>query len=110
MAKVNSSKSGLLKRLGLKAVNPGVFCGEWRGSGKRLESRSPIDGSLIASVVTASEKDYEPLIRTAQKSLQQWQALPAPRRGEVVRQLGDALRGLKSDLGNLVTWEAGKIV
>jgi aldehyde dehydrogenase (NAD+) len=105
-----SSSSTLLKKLGLTPTNPGAFCGEWLGSGKLLESISPNDGRVLARVRTATAAEYERAIGRAQKAFQAWQTLPAPKRGEVVRQLGNALRRHKSDLGRLVTLEAGKII
>ncbi|MDB6056388.1 MAG: piperideine-6-carboxylate dehydrogenase, partial [Verrucomicrobiales bacterium] len=100
----------LLKKLGLKAINSGVFWGEWGGSGRVLESVSPIDGKVIAKIKTGTAADYEKVVTRAQKAFQQWQNVPAPKRGEIVRQLGNALREAKSDLGKLVTLEAGKIL
>jgi aldehyde dehydrogenase (NAD+) len=100
----------LLKRLGLKTENPGVFCGEWLGSGKLLKSISPIDGRVIASVRTASPAEYERAAQRARQAFLEWQLVPAPKRGEIVRQLGNALREAKRDLGRLVTLEMGKIL
>ena len=105
-----ASTSALLKKLGLDSDNPGVFCGEWLGRGKSLPSLSPIDGSVLATVRTATEAEYERTARRAQDAFRKWQLLPAPKRGEIVRQLGNALREAKSDLGRLVTLEAGKIL
>ena len=102
--------SALLKKLGLHADNPGVFCGEWLGSGKSLPSLSPIDGRVLATVRTATEKEYERTARRAQRAFRQWRLIPAPKRGEIVRQLGNALRKAKPDLGRLVTLETGKIL
>jgi aldehyde dehydrogenase (NAD+) len=99
-----------LKRLGLKAENPGAFCGQWLGSGKILKSVSPIDGKTLATVRTATPDEYEQTIKRAQEAFQKWQTVPAPKRGEIVRQLGNALREAKRDLGRLVTLEAGKIL
>jgi aldehyde dehydrogenase (NAD+) len=96
--------------LGLEGDNPGVFCGEWLGSGKALQSVSPVDGQLLATVRTATSEQYEHAMRCAEKAFRGWQAVPAPKRGEVVRQLGNALREAKEDLGRLVTLEAGKIL
>ncbi|HTZ19338.1 MAG TPA: aldehyde dehydrogenase family protein, partial [Opitutaceae bacterium] len=110
MSHAKHSTTVLLKQLGLSQNNPGVFAGEWFGSGKSLESVSPIDGRLLARVRTATAEDYERLMRKAQAAFQHWQTVPAPKRGEVVRQLGNALREAKPDLGRLVTLEAGKIV
>jgi aldehyde dehydrogenase (NAD+) len=105
-----ASISALFKKLGLRADNPGVFCGEWLGSGKSLPSLSPIDGRVLATVRTATENEYERTARRAQESFQKWQLIPAPKRGEIVRQLGNALREAKRDLGRLVALEAGKIL
>jgi aldehyde dehydrogenase (NAD+) len=105
-----ASASALLQKLGLRSDNPGVFCGEWLGSGNPLPSLSPIDGCVLATVRTASENEYERTTRRAQEAFQRWQLIPAPKRGEIVRQLGNALRDAKHDLGRLVTLEAGKIL
>ena len=104
------STSSLLKKLGLKTENPGAFGGEWLGSGKPLKSVSPIDGKTLATVRTATLEDYERVVQRAREAFDKWQAIPAPKRGEVIRQLGEALREAKHDLGRLVTLEAGKIV
>ena len=100
----------LLKKLGLAQSNAGAFCGVWLGGGKKLDSVSPIDGKVLASVRTATPEDYERVVQRAQEAFQKWQTVPAPKRGEVIRQLGNALREAKEELGELVTLEAGKIV
>ncbi len=100
----------ILKKLGLAEDNLGVFDGEWRGGGAVLEKFSPIDGKLLARVKTATEEDYDRVVTRAQDAFLQWRKTPAPVRGETVRQLGNALRELKSELGQLVTMEMGKIV
>ena len=111
MAKKNtSSNAALFRRLGLRENNPGVFNGAWNGSGKILRSASPIDGRLLAKVRLATAAEYEQTIRAAEKAFAGWRVLPAPRRGEIVRQLGNALRAAKKDLGRLVTLETGKIL
>ncbi len=104
-----ASRREILKRLGIQDTNAGVFCGEWSGNGKLLESVSPINGELIARVRTATPEEYERTVRRAQEAFRKWQTLPAPKRGELVRQLGNALREAKTDLGWLVSVEAGKI-
>src|SRR5690348_14174631 len=112
-SKISSSSkenAALFKRLGLRAVNPGVFCGEWLGSGPMVDSISPIDGKVLAQVRTATAGEYEKCVERAQAAFQKWQHLPAPKRGEIIRQFGNALRDSKKDLGRLVTLEAGKIV
>ena len=108
--KTNKPTSALLKRLGLNSTVPGVFDGEWSGSGKILESFSPNDGSLLAQIRTATPEEYERAAQRAAFAFQKWQTIPAPKRGEIVRQLGNALRQAKADLGMLVTLEAGKII
>jgi aldehyde dehydrogenase (NAD+) len=106
----STNSNAVLKKLGLKKINPGAFCGEWLGSGKVLESISPIDGKVIASVRTATLEEYQRTVQRARAAFQKWQIVPAPKRGEIIRQLGNALREAKADLGRLVTLEAGKIV
>ena len=100
----------VLRKLGLEGDNPGVFCGEWLGSGKALTSLSPINGQLLATVRMATAAQYERTLERAAAAFQNWQRVPAPKRGELVRQLGNALRAAKSDLGRLVSLEAGKIL
>jgi aldehyde dehydrogenase (NAD+) len=102
--------AAILKRLGLASINPGIFDGEWRGSGEILQSFSPNDGSLLAEVRTATPEEYERAAQRASAAFHKWQVVPAPKRGEMVRQLGNALRNAKEDLGMLVTLEAGKII
>jgi aldehyde dehydrogenase (NAD+) len=111
MAKKNpNSTAALFKRLGLRENNPGVFNGAWSGGGKILRSISPIDGKLLATVSLATAAEYDQTIRAAEKAFAAWRILPAPRRGEIIRQLGNALRAAKKDLGRLVSLEAGKIL
>jgi aldehyde dehydrogenase (NAD+) len=100
----------ILNKLGLAGDNPGVFCGEWIGSGPVIEKISPIDGKLLARVRTASDAEYEKTIVRSQEAFEKWRITPGPVRGETVRQLGNALRELKSELGQLVTLESGKII
>src|SRR5688572_19360783 len=98
-----------LNKLGLKENNLGVFDGSWRG-GSAAESVSPIDGQLIARVREATPGDCNQAIRRAQEAFLKWRVTPAPVRGETIRQLGNALRAVKSDLGRLVTLETGKLL
>ena len=100
----------ILKNLGLADENDGVFFGEWRGGGATIDKISPIDGKKLASVRTASADDYDAAISRAHEAFLKWRATPGPVRGETVRQLGNALREAKSDLGQLVTLETGKII
>src|SRR6266487_1270581 len=100
----------LFDKLGLKDDNPGVFDGEWRGEGAKIDKISPIDGRRLASVRTASDDDYNKAITRAQEAFSKWRVTPAPVRGETVRRLGNALRELKHELGQVVTLETGKII
>ena len=101
----------VLEKLGLTEDNDGVFCGEWRrGRGSIIDKISPVDGRLLARVRGASGEDYEETIVRAQEAFLKWRTTPAPVRGETVRQLGNALRELKHELGTLVTLESGKII
>jgi aldehyde dehydrogenase (NAD+) len=105
-----NSTTELFKRLGIKSENPGGFCGEWVGTGRPIESLSPNNGRKLAGIRTVTAAEYEQVAQRATAAFKKWQTVPAPRRGEVVRQLGAALRAAKSDLGRLVTLEAGKII
>jgi aldehyde dehydrogenase (NAD+) len=77
---------------------------------KTLTSRSPIDNSELAQIEICSDKNYERIITEAQQTFLRWRELPAPKRGEIVRQIGEALRAHKKDLGALITAETGKIL
>jgi aldehyde dehydrogenase (NAD+) len=101
----------VLKNLDLDNVNPGCFNGEWISDpkGEELSSVSPIDGKAIAKVQQATEASYEKVIQKAQEAFETWRMVPAPNRGEIVRQIAIELRNYKKDLGALVTWEMGKI-
>ena len=101
----------IFPKLGLsqKDANPGVFLGSWGGLGPILRKRTPIDGTVLARVRTASTADYERAVSAAHAAFQSWRNLPAPKRGDVVRCFGNALRDLKRELGLLVSLEAGKI-
>ncbi len=103
---------GVLERLGIQPVNPGACWGEWipRPSGGELVSVSPNDGEEIARVAMAGPEDYEEVMRHAVEAFGRWRMVPAPRRGQVVREIGDELRRCKDDLGALVTIEMGKIL
>src|SRR5882762_4854650 len=100
----------VLEKLGLTGVNEGVFDGEWRGGGAKIDKVSPIDGRRIASVRTASDDDYNKAISRAQEAFLKWRTTPGPVRGDTVRRLGNALRESKHELGQLVTLETGKII
>jgi aldehyde dehydrogenase (NAD+) len=103
--------SEAIKTLGLKEINPGATTGtEWLDTkGEIIESYSPADGQLIGSIRQATSEDYEKIIRKAEEAFKTWRMIPAPKRGEVVRQIGDQLRIYKEPLGKLVSYEMGKI-
>ena len=103
----------LLKRLGIQAMNSGSCSGEgWSSAsqGSIIESRNPANGNLLASVRSADAADYERVMSSATAQFAAWRALPAPKRGELVRLVSDELRRHKDDLGRLVTLENGKIL
>ena len=102
----------VLSRLGLSSKNSGVVIGaEVRGArGAGLSVRSPIDGSIMASVQTAGREDVELAIERAHEAFLKWRVVPAPKRGQFVRGIGERLRGRKGELAALVSWEAGKIL
>ena len=87
----------VLERLGLAGESPGVFDGEWRGGGAKIDKVSPIDGQRLASVRSASDEDYQNAIARAHEAFLKWRTIPGPVRGETVRRLGNALRGLRSE-------------
>ena len=91
-------------------TNNGVSTGQnWFGSSDKItESYSPVDGKLIAKVESATATDYENAVMTAEKAFKQWRQIPAPARGEIVRQLGNEFRKYKKELGLLVSYEMGK--
>ena len=99
-----------LSLLGIKNQNKGVSTGtNWiNTSGTIIESYSPVDGKLIASVESADLAAYSHTIQRAKEAFLEWQNWPAPKRGEVVRQIGQALREHKEPLGKLVSYEMGK--
>jgi len=107
---VKKTAAEIFPKLGLKVHNHGVFAGEWFGSGAPIEKYSPIDGSILGSVTTATPADYDRAAGVAQRAFLAWRDVPAPKRGEVVRRLGSALRVHQRDLGRLVTLETGKIL
>ncbi|MGB0423495.1 MAG: aldehyde dehydrogenase family protein [Flavobacteriales bacterium] len=98
-----------LKALGIDSHNHGVSTGQDQfGNGDKIISMSPVDGSTIASVSTATKDDYEKVIAKAESAFKYWRNVPAPKRGEYVRQYGEKLREYKEHLGQLVSYEMGK--
>ena len=103
--------AGVLATLGIKQINSGATTGtEWFDTkGENIDSYSPADGLLIGSIKQATAEDYEKIIRKAEVAFKIWRMIPAPKRGEVVRQMGDQIRKFKDPLGKLVSYEMGKI-
>src|SRR5262245_4943819 len=95
-----------LEVLNLKPENKGVSTGvNWLTSkGEMLSYYSPVDGRLIGSVSTTDKESYDKIIETAQQAFIRWRMMPAPARGEIVRQIGEALRDYKEPLGKLVSY------
>ncbi len=101
-----------LEQLNIHDQNPAYSTGQHFGPSEGDRTRaihSPADGSLIASVTMATEADYQQVIDQAQEAFAPWRMMPAPQRGEIVRQIGNQLREHKEALGRLVTYEMGKI-
>lgn len=99
-----------LATLGVRRTNPGVSTGSsWlKSQGDKIESYSPVDGKFIGSVQVADERSYRKVVETSAQAFREWRKWPAPRRGEIVRQIGEALRKYKEPLGKLVSYEMGK--
>jgi len=101
----------VFSRLQLEATNSGVYAGAWvdKPAGEEFVSLNPATGQPIARVIGANKTSYEQAAASSAAAFKSWRLVPPPQRGEVVRQIGNALREAKSDLGMLVTLEAGKI-
>jgi len=98
-----------LEILGVKAINEGTSTGNNHfSSGDLIESFSPVDGQLIGKVKTTTAADYERVMQTATEAFKTFRLMPAPKRGEIVRQFGEKLRKYKEPLGKLVSYEMGK--
>src|SRR5210317_481792 len=98
-----------LEALGVKAVNEGSSTGSnYFSNGDLIASFSPVDGQLIGKVKTTTKADYEKVMDSATHAFKIWRTMPAPQRGEIVRQFGDKLREKKEALGKLVSYEMGK--
>ncbi|MFN3943145.1 MAG: aldehyde dehydrogenase family protein [Flavobacterium sp.] len=101
--------SSVLQQLGIQAINAGTSTGStWFQSNELIDSFSPVDGKKIASVQITTEADYQKVIASAEAAFKTFRTMPAPKRGELVRQFGDKLRTLKEPLGQLVSYEMGK--
>ncbi len=99
-----------LKKLGIEGVNAGTSTGRnYLESKNQITSYTPVDGKTIANVTTTTKEQYEEVVKASQEAFKAWREMPAPQRGEIVRQIGDKLREFKEPLGKLVTYEMGKI-
>lgn len=100
----------VLKDLNIKELNPAASTGlvDYKGEGAAIDSYSPVDGNLIASVGSCTSNDYNLVVSKAEAAFKEWRMWPAPKRGEIVRQVGEALREKKEPLGKLVSYEMGK--
>src|SRR5690349_3657968 len=110
---METTMKSLLEKLNIQPVNAGACIGPdaWLmdPKGKELVSYNPTTGEALAKIIQATPETYEKVTSTAQETFLKWREIPAPKRGEVIRDLGDALRELKEPLGDLVTVEMGKI-
>lgn len=101
-----------LKELGIEKQNKGTSTGQKfysDSSAETITSHTPVNGSEIASISVTTRDEFELVIDAAEKAFIEWRMLPAPQRGEIVRQIGLELRKYKESLGKLVSWEMGKI-
>ncbi|RYD56199.1 MAG: aldehyde dehydrogenase family protein [Sphingobacteriales bacterium] len=100
----------VLETLGVDKLSEGACTGtKWiKAGGTKIDSYSPADGKLIGSVTTVNRKAYDAVVAKAEEAFVEWRMWPAPKRGEVVRQIGEALRKYKEPLGRLVSYEMGK--
>ena len=112
MTAATHAVSGILETLHIEPVNSGACYGEWiaEPSGGELASISPATGELLARVRMAGPADYQAVMQHAAAAFLEWRMIPAPKRGEIVREIGDELRQHKQDLGALVSLEMGKIL
>ncbi|XP_040172719.1 putative aldehyde dehydrogenase family 7 member A1 homolog [Anopheles arabiensis] len=108
---VEEDNFAFLRDLGLQRVNNGVYNGEWvAGTAGKVQSIDPASGRVIAEVATGSEQDLERCLTAGVAAYQEWKKIPAPLRGDVIRQIGDELRKYREPLGKLVALEMGKIL
>ncbi|XP_074138063.1 alpha-aminoadipic semialdehyde dehydrogenase [Sminthopsis crassicaudata] len=107
---INQPQYSWLKDLGLKEENEGVYNGTWGGRGEVVTSYCPANNEPIARVRQANLADYEETLKKTKEAWKIWADIPAPKRGEIVRQIGEALRQKIQILGNLVSLEMGKIL
>jgi len=102
----------VLEALEIEPLNSGACGGEWLAapSGGEMDSFNPSDGSVIAKIQLAGPREYDQVVRQAAAAFRAWRMIPAPKRGEIVRDIGNELRRFKAELGALVSIEMGKII
>ncbi len=106
---ISSEIEKALQELGIKDVNDGTSTGKsFFSNGNEIASYSPVDGKLIGKVKTTTKEDYQKVMLSATSAFNEWRTMPAPQRGEIVRQFGEKLREKKESLGKLVSYEMGK--
>eukprot|EP01113_Clastostelium_recurvatum_P037398 TRINITY_DN545_c0_g1_i2.p1 TRINITY_DN545_c0_g1~~TRINITY_DN545_c0_g1_i2.p1 ORF type:complete len:524 (+),score=123.32 TRINITY_DN545_c0_g1_i2:44-1573(+) len=110
MADLTFKQYPFLKELGLEEENPGCFNGKWGGKGELLTAYNPTTGKPIARIRQGTAEEYEECLKSMEAAMADWQLTPAPKRGEIVRQIGDALRLKIAPLSKLVSLEMGKIL
>jgi len=106
---IDQPEYSFLKDLGLERDNPGVYSGQWQGRGQSITSYDPGTGQAIATVRQGTVQELHNAVGLTVEAYKQWRQVPAPVRGEIVRQIGDELRKFKEPLGKLVSLEVGKI-
>lgn len=100
---IDDPNYSFLKHLDLKRTNEGVYNGKWFGSGPSVKSIDPATGQVIAEVSTGTVQDYDKCVKQAVEAYAVWSNMPAPQRGEIIRQIGDELRRNLEPLGKLVS-------
>jgi len=103
--------TNFLKELGLEPINPGTSTGQNHFAATEAQTKniySPVDGNLIGKISFTTQQEYNQVIETAQEAFKVWRKVPAPKRGEIIRQYGNVLRKHKDNLGQLVSYEMGK--
>lgn len=111
MAPTTAANHDFLKTLGIQDTNSGAYGGTWLDcTGEVLESRSPATGEVIGRVKMATKAEYDTVVVAAEEAFKRWRSVPGPKRGEIVRRMGNAMRDNKDALGRLIALEMGKIV
>ena len=104
------SAETILSNLGLSDYNQGVFNGSWTGNGPDLKTYNPSTNEEIATIKTGTANDFESCVSSMDSIKREWSLVPAPKRGEIVRNIGLKLREKKEYLGALISLENGKIL